>query len=216
MRRVEGLGRGVDVVPALGHRQRDDPNRGIGHPADEGGVPLLDRHVVDHRAGHLCRRAGRIELDQRRQAVLPQELVALRRIVRTDPGADDRPVVVEAELEQPVQVPGLVRAVEVAEPDMDDSGGQGRAVIGRPRDRLRQVAQRGVRESDHGYDFRLHSAGHRGKATARPVWQATSGHGPCRSSQPKARPDIRRLGSIHAMRRPWPSNRWMCAASGVM
>ena len=151
MRRVEALGRGLDVVPALRHRQRDDTDRGIGHRTNEGGISLLDRHIVDHRAGHLRRYAGRVELDQRRQAVLPQELRALRRIVGTHPGADDRPVAVEATLEQPVQVPGLVRAVEVAEPDMDDPRSQGRAVIARPRNRLRQVVEGGVRKSDHGH-----------------------------------------------------------------
>ena len=195
MLRVQTLRHGVDVVTALGDGQRDDPDCGIGHPAHESGMPFLDRHVVDHRADDLRRRAGRVELDQRRQAVLAQELLALRGVVRANAGADDCPVVVEPELEQPVQVPGLVRAVEVAEPDMDDAGGQRGAVISRPRDRLRQVAQRGVRKANHGH------------APGRPRVLG-SFHG--------RRRRFALVGEAsQAMRSPWPSNRWMCSALGV-
>ena len=151
MRRVEVLRCRMEVVAALGHRQGDDADCGIAHPSDEGGVSLLHPHVVDHRAHHLCRLAGGVELDQRRQAVLPQELLALRRVVGTNPRTDDCPVVVETELEQAVQVPGLVRAVKVAESDVDDPRGQGRAVVAWPRNGLRQVRKRGVRKTDHGF-----------------------------------------------------------------
>ena len=82
----------VDVIAALGHGQRHDADRRVGHLADQRGVALLDRDIADHRACYLRRLARRVQFDQRRQAILRQHLLALNRIGGAHARADDRPV----------------------------------------------------------------------------------------------------------------------------
>ena len=66
----------------------------------------------------------------------------------TNPGPDDRPVHGQARIEQPVQVPGLVRPVKVAQPDMHDTGCQGGPVISRHPHARRQRGQCRVGQRD--------------------------------------------------------------------
>jgi hypothetical protein len=48
-------------------------------------------------------------------------------------GTDQRPIVVESEIEQIVEIDGLVRTVEISYTEMHDAGMQRPAVIGRYR-----------------------------------------------------------------------------------
>jgi hypothetical protein len=97
-------------------------------------LSVLHRDVADHGAHDLGRPARGVQFDQRRQAVLRQKLLALKGIGRPHARAEDRPVVVEPHPEQPVEVPGLMRAVEIAESDVDDAGGEARPVVVRHPD----------------------------------------------------------------------------------
>ena len=146
MRGIEALGRRVDVIPALGHGHRHDADRGIGHALDQWSIAFDDWRVVDHRPHDLDRTAGGIKLDQGCQIVLRRHLQALCLVKGPYARAHDRPVMRLRLLHQPVQIPGLVTAVEVAEADMDDAGREFRAVIGRHQDVFGQLAQIGVAE----------------------------------------------------------------------
>ena len=144
MGRVEPLAHRVDVIAALGNGQPDDANGRIGHGADQGTVALFDWQVVDHRAHNLGRGLRGVEFDQRCQTILRQELLAHGRIIGAHARAEDRPVMRLAVLHQTMQIPRLMRAVEIAHADMHDAGGQGAAVIAGVGDV--EITQRRVRE----------------------------------------------------------------------
>ena len=78
---VKTLADGVDVIAAFRDRQPDDANGRISHRADQGAVTLFNREVVDHGAHDLSRGLRGVEFNQRRQAVLRQELLAHGRII---------------------------------------------------------------------------------------------------------------------------------------
>ena len=148
MRRVKAPRGRVDIVATFRHRQRHDANGRVAHCGNQGGVARLDRQIGDHRSDHLDRGACRVKLDQRRQTILRQQTVPHGRIVGAHPCADDRPILRGAGLHQPVQIPCLMRPVEVAQPDMHDAGTQLCAIIVRSRNRCRQIIQRCVGQRD--------------------------------------------------------------------
>ena len=149
MGRIEFSCRRIDVVTAFRYRQCNDSSCLICHAADEGRIVIFDRQIVDHRSDHFCRHARRCQLNQGRQTILLQEFFSLNRIVRTHTGPDHCPVMVKSKFEELLQVPGLMRTLEIAEPDVDNSRRQGRPVIRWTLDRLRQVAQNGIRQANH-------------------------------------------------------------------
>ncbi len=133
--------RRVDVIAAFGHGQRHDADIGLRHPRDQGGVVDLHRQEIDHRACHLGRFARRVELDQRRQAALRQKPVAHRGVTCANTRTDNRPILRKAHLHQAVRVPCLMRAVEIAQPDMHDARRQVGARISRDLNASGQRAQ---------------------------------------------------------------------------
>ena len=151
---IETLGCRVDVVASLGHGQGDDADRPIGHLLDQGAVALFHRQVIDHRTHHLRRLARGIEFDQCGQAVLRPHLLAHLAVVGTHPRADDRPVMIQSLLEQPVQIPGLVRAMEVTQADMHDARGQRRTVVVRYRYARSDTAEIVVAQLCHAHGCR--------------------------------------------------------------
>jgi hypothetical protein len=67
---VEFAGHRVDVVPALGHRQRDDPGRRVGHLLDDRLRVVRSQQIIDDRADDAGRPGPvRILEHQRVQAV---------------------------------------------------------------------------------------------------------------------------------------------------
>ena len=123
MARIEDAGCRVDEVAALRDRQRHDADRRIGELFDQRG-PVAGRQVVDHRRRHPPGRAVGLLLDHGRQPVLRGELLAGDGIRRHHAGADDRPVVVTSHAEQVVEIDGLMRAVKIADSEMQDAGAQ--------------------------------------------------------------------------------------------
>ena len=126
---VKGPGHRIDVIAALGHRQGNDADIGLRHAVDQRRVACDDGQIVDHRAHHLDRLARGGEFDQRRQVVLRRQTLPHRLVIGADACADDRPVERLSRLHQPVQIPGLMRAVEIADADMHDAGLQRGAII---------------------------------------------------------------------------------------
>ena len=97
-------------------------------------VERLDE--VDHRPGHPDRRRLRLLLDDRRQVILSGELGAHVDVVFAHAGADDRPVVIAPGGEQIVEINRLMRAMEIADADVNDAGAEIGAVIARRGDAL--------------------------------------------------------------------------------
>ena len=147
---------GIDEIAALGHGQGHDADRGIGHGGDEGGVALCDGEIVDHRPGHFGAAALGRQFDERGHAILRQEPVAHARVIGADACAKDGPILRQTLLHQAVGIPGLMGAVKIAQPDMDDAGREPRAVIAGAQDVLRQIGQRGGGERNgavHGHQL---------------------------------------------------------------
>ena len=120
---VEGAGGGVDEVAALGDGQRDDAGGGVDEAGHDRRV-VHRRQELGHHAGDARRGGfGRL-LDDGGQPVLAGEGVAHLHVVGGDAGADDRPVAVAAGVHQPVEVDLEVGAVEVADAEVDDAGGE--------------------------------------------------------------------------------------------
>ena len=67
-----------------------------------------------------------------------------------DAGADQRPVMADAGIEQIVEIDGLVRAMEIADAEMHDAGLERGAVVFRTGDLGGQVGEIGRREF-HGH-----------------------------------------------------------------
>ena len=97
---IEPAGQRVDEVAAFGDGQRDDAN----FRPNEHVQNRLRRRLgeFDHRAGHGRGVAGGIELDDGRQPVLRSQARAHGGVEGFDAGPDDRPVMVAAEIEQPM------------------------------------------------------------------------------------------------------------------
>ena len=137
----------VDEIAALGDGQRDDADGRIGEPFDgRGGVARHD--VVDHRADDACRAVSGVLLDDGGQPVLRGQPVAPGPLALEDAGADDRPVAVHAAVEQRIEIDRLVRAVEIANAEMQDAGRQVGARIDRRSHGVGQVLQGGERKAD--------------------------------------------------------------------
>lgn len=134
----------IQVIAAFGHRQGDDANGRIGHRGDQRTVTIGNRQIIDHRADHLGRATGRVQLDQRAQPVLRGQKIAHGGVIGAYARTDDGPVLRQPLLHQPVRIPGLMRTVEIAQTDMNDAGSQSTAVIGRTQDRGRQIGQDGI------------------------------------------------------------------------
>ena len=69
-------------------------------------------------------------LDHGGQPVLRHQLLAHGLVGLADAGADQGPVMIGAGGEEVVEIDGLMGAVEVADAEMDDAGGEGAPVIG--------------------------------------------------------------------------------------
>ncbi len=118
---VELARRRIDEIAALGDGQRDDADRRIGKSFDDGGG-LAGRQEVDHHAGDVRLPVARILLDHRGQPVLLLQLLAACLLALEHAGADDRPVMSVARVEQIVEIDRLMRAVEIADAEMQDAG----------------------------------------------------------------------------------------------
>ena len=66
------------------------------------------------------------------------------------PDAADAPALLAGKREHLIDVDRLMRAVEVADAEMDDAGRDGAAVIGRARDALGQAVETGRAQCVHG------------------------------------------------------------------
>ncbi|OIQ70133.1 hypothetical protein GALL_482580 [mine drainage metagenome] len=147
VRWVEGALRRVDIIAALGHGQRDDADRRVGHGGDEGGVVGLHLDKTDHRAGDARAVIAGVQLDHGGEVVLRRKRRAHLGIAFAHTGANQRPVVAKARVEQVVQIDRLMGAVEGAGSEMDDTDADGCAVIGGAQDAGRGLIQGGVGEA---------------------------------------------------------------------
>ena len=133
------LARGVvDVVAALGDRQRDDP---CGRCAQEGQDRLRvvggEEVVVDRADDRRVAQPAGVLADEGVEVVLTRQCVAHPRVPGQQPDAADPPVQAGglrggapgASAHETVEAGGLVGAVKAAHADVDDPGGHGGAVI---------------------------------------------------------------------------------------
>ncbi len=136
---VESAGVGVHEVAALGDRQRNDADGGVGHLCEDGvGIDFAE---VDHRAGDARRQTLGVQLHDSREPVLRRQRSAAGGVERLDARADDGPVVPGSGREQAVEIDGHMRAVKVADADVQDAGRQVGAGVSGGRNTLRQAAE---------------------------------------------------------------------------
>ena len=138
---IEMLGRWRDVVAALGDGQRDDASARLGERVHER-RDIVRPDKIDHRTGDADMRRLRLLLDDCRQPVLFLKLLTDRDVRIAHPRPDDRPVVIAPGVEQIVEIDRLMRAVKVADANMNDAGAKVRASIFRRRDACRQARER--------------------------------------------------------------------------
>ena len=138
----------IELVPLLGHRQRDEVRLGRCDRRDDGGRVLRRDEDVDDRADDLQTLVAAVTFDHRVQPVLWNELVAdLRGSQRH---ADDPPAQITA-CERCLEDRRLMCAVERADAEMHDAGPDRRAVIGGADDVSGQPVERGLRQPHSRY-----------------------------------------------------------------
>ena len=120
----------LDVVAALGDGQRDDPGGRRGQQFDDGLGVVGGVAVVDDRPDHarVAAAVGVLE-HQRVQPVLGVHDLVHLAVGGHDADAADAPLAGAALLQQPVDVHGLVRTVEAADPEMHDADADFVAVV---------------------------------------------------------------------------------------
>ena len=152
---VEVAGGGVLQVAALGDGEADDPHGRVVEPPVHGRRVVGTVEVLQHRADDTgLERAVRMAHHQGEQAVLGAHDVAHGGVLLEHADAADAPVQPLAALHQPVEVHRDVRAVEVAEAEVDDPDACRLPVVGRHG--CRQGGQGSGRESGHrGRSFRV-------------------------------------------------------------
>ncbi len=120
----------VEVVAALGHRQRHDPRRRVGELLDHRLGVVGREHVLRDRADDArVERPVGVLLDQGVLAVLLAHDVAHLLVGRHHPDAADAPVERLALVHEAVVEQRLVRAVEAADAEVHDPGGDLVAVV---------------------------------------------------------------------------------------
>ena len=161
---VEVAGGGVLQVAALGDGEADDPHGGVVEPLVHGRGVVGAVEVLEHRADDAgLERAVRVAHHEGEQAVLRAHDVAHRGVLLEHADAADAPVQPRAGLHQPVEVHRDVRAVEVAEPEVDDPDGC----------RLPVVRRRGGRQGGQG---RGRESSHRGRSFRSRRSRTLTGH----------------------------------------
>ena len=147
---VKTIGQGVDVVAALGDGGRYDLDRGIGHFCD--GDLGIDLNEVNHRTNDLSGQARWVQFDNGCQPVLFRKTVAHGCVACADASATQRPVVAFTQCKQAVEIYRHVRAMEVANPHVEDARRQRGSVVRRGADGIRELSQSGGVEFDcHGH-----------------------------------------------------------------
>ncbi len=140
----------IDEIAAFRDRHRDDSDFRIGERFDYR-RGLADRQDINHRRRDTCGRPVVVLLHDGRQEILGGEFLTHRLVGRQDARTDDPPVMVESFVEQVVQVDGLVRAVKIADAEMQYARDEALRIIVWHGGRLGQIRQVGAREFDrHG------------------------------------------------------------------
>ncbi|MCY1228875.1 hypothetical protein D9M72_412190 [compost metagenome] len=145
----------VEVVAALGDCQRNNPDGVGGHLLDHCFGIVGREEVLDDRTDDPPFPGSvRVLHHQGVQAALAVHHLFHPGIAGQDPDAADGPVMRLAGVHQPVQVHGLVRAVETAHAEVDDPGGQAGAVVGGHCQGVRQSGKDAGFGCRHGLAFR--------------------------------------------------------------
>ena len=141
------LRRRRDVISAFGDGERDNADLGRGERIKKR-RDVIGPNEIDHRAGDAG--LGRIcfLLDDGCQPVLFFELLANVDIGVTNTGADNRPVMIAAGVEQIVEIDRLMRPVKIADANMNDAGAKIGALVFRTRNACRQARKRRRRKFD--------------------------------------------------------------------
>ena len=90
---------------------------------------VAGHQVIDHRAGDARLHVPAVLLDHRGQPVLFGQLLAAGLFALEDAGADQRPVMIVSRIEQFVEIDRLMRAMEIADAEMQEAGLQLGAVV---------------------------------------------------------------------------------------
>ena len=104
--------------------------------------------MIDHRRGDAGGREIGFLLHDGGQPVLRRQIRAHAVIGLPHTGADQSPVMVEAEIEQIVEIDRLMGAMEIADAEMHDASPERAGIIGRHGGRLSQFLERIARQFD--------------------------------------------------------------------
>jgi hypothetical protein len=129
---IEGSGRGIDAIAALGHGQRHDAQGCVVERIDDGGGVLAHRDETGHAARHSGGIRAGLQPHHGGEPVLRLKSAAHGLIARTDAGPEQRPIEIPAPVEQVVEIDRLMGTVEIADADVQDAGAQGIAGVVRP------------------------------------------------------------------------------------
>ena len=126
---IKPLSGGIQIVTPLGDRQTDNPNVGLGHGLDQGGVVRLNRQEINHRPHHLGRLHSRVQHHQGRHAALSQQPLAHGSVAGAHPCSQNGPIMGLTHLHQLMQIPRLVCSMKIAHADVHNARGQRGTVV---------------------------------------------------------------------------------------
>ncbi len=140
---VELSGCGIVAIALFGDGQRDDADFGARHQVDEAVALLIGVDDFDHRTddAQFCL-PGIADCDGEESVLRSERLLC---VGPAEAGADNAPAGVFGQ--QIVDIDRHMGAVEGADPQMHNAGGDGVAVIGGFLNGVREVGQQGVRET---------------------------------------------------------------------
>ena len=139
-------GRRIVAVALLGDGERDDAHPRVGEPGDQRRRILRCDDHPGRGADHPAVGARSVDRRDGVEPVLRTQRIA--GVGRAQGDAEDAPAGIFGE--QRVGVDRLMGAMEGADPEMDDAGGDGAPIVGGTADRLRQTIESGFAETIHG------------------------------------------------------------------
>jgi hypothetical protein len=117
---------GIDHVAAFRHGERDDADGRVFQRGQQAGT-VGWRDEIDHRPGDTGLTDIGFLLDDGGEIILRGEFLAHHLVGRQHACTDNRPVMIEAHVEEIIEIDGEMGAVEIANAEMDNARRERRA-----------------------------------------------------------------------------------------